>query len=456
LNNHIKNRTTDYYESEHRLKHKDGTYRWILDTGRIVETRPDDPSIPVRATGIHQDITRRKKLELKLEREKRRLARANHVKATFIANMSHEIRTPINGILGANQLLQQDKHFHDHPLLKIVQYSTEHLLSIVNEILDFSKMEGVNVLIKNAQVYLPDLMEKIKSIYYPRILEKNLEFEIKVSPESESGIYFLADEKRILQIIFNLLNNSVKFTKDGKIALNVKIDSKNLQFVVKDTGRGMSKEFLKKIYMPFLQENDTKSREQGGTGLGTTIVKKLVDQMKGKIGVKSKLGKGTTFTISLPLELIPKEEGEKVANQKRGKSSKINVDDCDYQGKKILLVEDNELNTKIAKIILERINLKVVHARNGQEVLDIVHKHHWSKNSHRPFELILMDSQLPIYDGETLTKMLRKEGYKMPIIALTANVYSDDIERYLRSGMNDFLGKPYKIKELVYILDKYL
>jgi len=468
LNNYIKNRKTDYYESEHRLKHKDGTYRWILDIGRIVESRqnPDDVDgglIAVRATGVHQDITRRKKLELKLEEEKEKLAQTNHIKTSFIANMSHEIRTPINGILGATELLQEEKKDHDKNLIKIIKNSTQHLLDIVNDILDFSKIEAGNAVIKNEQVYLPDLMEKIKSMYYPKMYKKELNFFIKIQPESLEKIYFLGDQKRLLQIILNLLNNSIKFTKKGSITLkiiintndNEIIDKPTIKIIVKDTGRGMSEEFLKKIFVPFLQEQHTKSRDQGGTGLGTTIVKKLVDQMNGTIDVKSKLGQGSVFTISLPLNIIPQNEGEKIANKNR-RSSDVNIEECDYKGKKILLVEDNELNAKVAKLILERINLNVHHARNGQEVLDMVHKHNSGKNSHRNFELILMDNQLPIYDGETLTRILRQEGYQMPIIALTANVYADDIERYLKSGMNDFLGKPYKIQELIYILNKYI
>ena len=366
---------------------------------------------------------------------------ANKVKSLFLANMSHEIRTPMNGIYGSLQILNQKTVVEeDKELIEQALFSAKCLLTIINDILDLSKMEEGKLefdiipfdLIKLTQSVIADLSQnsavqttKITLVYHNK--DQN----------------WFGDPVRIRQILLNILSNSVKFTKNGTI--NVVIENKEDQSVhieVKDSGIGMSEEALNKLFNRFAQADTSTTRKYGGTGLGMAITHVLIDMMKGSINVRSIEGQGTCFSFSLPLI---KAQAKDVTKIKETKSQQFVPELSDYT---IMIVEDNKINQLIIKKMLSKTKASLLLADNGLMAVNIVKE--------RKIDLILMDIQMPVMDGVTACKIIKKLTNCPPIIALTANVMEKDITDYLNSGFDAHLGKPLELDNLHQILTEQL
>ena len=379
---------------------------------------------------------------------------ANKAKSAFLLSMSHDIRTPMNAIIGfTNIALHQNMVSDIHDSLKKVQQSSNHLLSLLNDVLDFSRIESGKVTISPEPVDMNQLTDNVQAIMNGLLYNRDLQFE--VHRESLKNPYVLADVVRIREVLVNLLGNAVKFTKDGgEITLDISsypgADEKHIiiRYVVRDNGIGMSEEFQKKLFDPFSQEDDANARTQyKGTGLGMAITKKYVDMMGGSIAVESKKGVGATFTVEIPLELpeqvIPSEQKQHLHR--------------DLTGIHVLMAEDNDLNAELATIMLEDAGMIVTRASDGKEVVDL-----FKNNPRGTYDLILMDIMMPNMDGHQAAKAIRALGIErsdavtIPIIALSANAFIDDIQESLDSGMNDHISKPINIEELIDTITKYI
>jgi len=405
--------------------------------------------------GIVQDITRQKFIEIDLIDAKIKAEKASQMKSDFVANISHEIRTPINGIIGMTNLLkdmdleQEAKECND-----IIFHSSGVLLSIINNVLDFSKIEAGKITLDYTNISIRDLIEKKKLIFGPRIREKNLTFNIYVNNTVPELIY--SDDLKITQILTNLINNAIKFTKYGSISViisRIKSDKEYIEFSVKDTGVGIPENIQKKLFNPFVQGDNSTTKVYGGTGLGLSICKSLIDILKGKITMKSTEDIGTSVTFYIPLE-FKKEE------LKHEKELVTTILDCVQikeeiiipvkHEKLIVIIEDNKMNQIVTKKTLEKLNFNNYKIyENGEKFIQDIF-------NIGKIDLILMDIHMPIMDGYTCTKKIRELGFKMPIIASTANAMSGEKEKCLNIGMDDFLLKPSQLTEFKNIIYKWL
>ena len=379
---------------------------------------------------------------------------ANKAKSAFLLSISHDIRTPMNAIIGfTNIALHQNTVSDIHDSLEKVQKSSNHLLSLLNDVLDFTRIESGKVTISPEPVDITQLTDNVQAIMNGLLYNRDLKFE--VHRESPKNLYVLADVVRIREVLVNLLGNAVKFTNDGgKITLDISsypgADEKHIitRYVVRDNGIGMSEEFQKKLFDPFSQEDDANARTQyKGTGLGMAITKKYVDMMGGSIAVESKKGVGSTFTVEIPLEL-----SEQVIQSEQKQHLHR-----DLTGIHVLMAEDNDLNAELATMMLEDAGVTVTRASDGKEVVDLFKNH-----PRGTYDLILMDIMMPNMDGHQAAKAIRALGIErsdavtIPIIALSANAFIDDIQESLDSGMNDHISKPINMEELIDTITKYI
>ena len=379
---------------------------------------------------------------------------ANKAKSAFLLSMSHDIRTPMNAIIGfTNIALHQNKVSDIHDSLEKVQKSSNHLLSLLNDVLDFSRIESGKVTISPEPVDIIQLTDNVQAIMNGLLYNRDLKFE--VHRESPKNPYVLADVVRIREVLVNLLGNAVKFTKDGgEITLDISsypgADEKHVitRYVVRDNGIGMSEEFQKKLFDPFSQEDYANARTlYKGTGLGMAITKKYVDMMGGSIAVESKKGVGSTFTVEIPLEL-PEQVIQSEQKQPLHR---------DLTGVHVLMAEDNDLNAELATIMLEDAGMTVTRASDGKEVVNLFKNH-----PRGTYDLILMDIMMPNMDGHQAAKAIRALGIErsdavtIPIIALSANAFIDDIQESLDSGMNDHISKPINTEKLIDTITKYI
>lgn len=379
---------------------------------------------------------------------------ANKAKSAFLLSISHDIRTPMNTIIGfTNIALHQNTVSDIHDSLEKVQKSSNHLLSLLNDVLDFTRIESGKVTISPEPVDITQLTDNVQAIMNGLLYTRDLKFELH--REIPKNLYVLADVVRIQEVLVNLLGNAVKFTKDGgKITLDISsypgADEKHIitRYVVRDNGIGMSEEFQKKLFDPFSQEDDANARTQyKGTGLGMAITKKYVDMMGGSIAVESKKGVGSTFTVEIPLEL-PEQVIQSEQKQHLHR---------DLTGIHVLMAEDNDLNAELATIMLEDAGMTVTRASDGKEVVNLFKNH-----PRGTYDLILMDIMMPNMDGHQAAKAIRTLGIErsdavtIPIIALSANAFIDDIQESLDSGMNDHISKPINMEELIDTITKYI
>jgi PAS domain S-box-containing protein len=392
--------------------------------------------------GIIRDIRERKEYERALLLSQKRAEEAVQSKAQFLANMSHEIRTPMNGILGASNLLYEALEDEEQKELgTMITRSASSLLVIINDILDFSKIEAGKLHLENIPLSFSQILKDVVNLLRGQAEGKGLAMLMDISLDLPPSV--LGDPTRIRQILLNLGSNAVKFTHQGSVMFRVKCRQRGeakwgITLEVIDTGIGMTPVQLNNIFESFSQADESTSRKYGGTGLGKTISKRLVEMMGGRLWAESETGKGSTFIFDLEMaESHQQPESPEAPPPQRKK----------YSGT-ILLAEDHPINRKIAVKNLEKLGFKVIQAVNGHEAVDMA--------LHDAHDLILMDIQMPEMNGMEATLELRGRGYAKPIIAMTANVMEKDVQKYLALGMQGHIPKPFQTKDITDVLDKVL
>ena len=397
--------------------------------------------------GIVEDITEQKIYEQALEQAKYLADKANKSKSEFLANMSHEIRTPMNGILGfVDQLAKSETEPERQKQFEIIKNSSTTLLSIINDILDFSKIESGSMEIESHPYNVYKFCHEITDVFSE--LTNNKKITLNKNIDENIPKCLLIDQVRIKQVIFNLLSNAVKFTPEGgEITLNSKYDinTNTLSCSISDTGIGIAKDKQTKIFEAFGQEDASTTRKFGGTGLGLSISSKLISMMGGELKVESELNKGSRFYFTIPLSICKEQTNEVLQDNANDKNTIIKGN--------VLIVEDNKTNQMLMSIILDETDVSYDIANDGIEALD--------KYKHNSYDIILMDENMPNMNGIEATKQIRqieKENSKdkTTIVAVTANALSEDRQRFLDAGMDDYLSKPYTEDAVIGVLRKYL
>ena len=413
--------------------------------------------------GVIRDITERKaneaRMNLALEKlmnTKGELEKANKEaiassksKSEFLANMSHEIRTPMTAILGYIDLLKENENIKFTEALeqvKIIEKNGDHLLTIINDILDLSKIEAGKLELEYAPFCLYEMTCNLQNLLEAKVKEKSISLNVEIGypvPQKVSG-----DLTRIRQILLNLLGNAIKFTHKGSVTLHLKWNPQisELSFDIIDTGIGMTPEQCEKIFNSFEQADTSITRTFGGTGLGLSITKRLIEMMHGHVSVESEYGKGSKFSVMIKV----KASTDKLINQPPQVKTQIELKKTNGLQGHILLVDDNMTNLTLIGKILKKMNLEVECCMNGEEATKIL------LNSDNDFDLVLMDVQMPIMDGLTAASILKQNSYNKPVIALTANNMKGDKEKCLEAGYCDFASKPINRKELYKMLCEYL
>ncbi|MBF60178.1 MAG: hybrid sensor histidine kinase/response regulator [Halomonas sp.] len=375
------------------------------------------------------------KLGRQLEVTAKQAQAANQAKSDFLAMVSHEIRTPLNGVIGMSELLRESAspaQVEDYA--NTIHDSANQLLAMINEILDFSKIEAGHLTLETSPTELKPLVDSVVVLFAPRAKMKGL--ALKVNVDALVPAWVLVDAGRLRQILLNLIANAIKFTDQGEVSIQVSSTVEHLLFEISDTGCGLSEEQQQRLFEPFQQADESVARRFGGTGLGLAICKRLSEAMQGRLGVKSRLGQGSTFWCELPLITADPITTSLPPAPKR-----------DFTGTKLLLVEDNAVNRKVAMGLLARLGCDIIWAESGHDALAMAQT--------QQVHLIFMDIQLPDMDGLTVTRRLREQGgwlASVPIVAMTAGGAEDDRKRCLAAGMDDYITKPLSLSALSNVL----
>ena len=456
---------TDMDTMESRLKEHDSlscisqTIKGAWIRSMIVPQKYDEKGNLSTVLLAISDVTEEKEHELEQDRILRNALssaeHANRAKTAFLNNMSHDIRTPMNAIIGFTSLAAE--HLDDREIirdyLEKISTSGKHLLSLINDVLDMSRIESGSVKIEKTNVYLPDVLEDLKTIILESVHAKQQKLLIKMQDVVHEDI--ITDKLRLTQVLLNIISNAVKFTPVGG-TIHILVEEKASQkagyavysFCIKDNGIGMSKEFQEHVFDSFARERTVTESGITGTGLGMAITKNIVDLMGGTIHLTSKQGEGSEFIVTLECELA-----DKTVQDKQSSCPKAEKKHLDYSGKKVLLVEDNELNREIATEILKSLGMKVDYAADGMEAVEIM-----SSEAGNQYDMIFMDIQMPKMDGYTATREIRtlKDTKKanVPIIAMTANAFDEDRKKAIKAGMNGHIAKPIDVNVILQNLDR--
>jgi PAS domain S-box-containing protein len=446
-----------FYELEHRVKSKNGEWRWVRTKGKIIEWDKDKK--PVLILGTSMDITETKETEEELRKAKEdaelsrldieqinkylgaqtqkanelaaQATKANSYKSEFLANISHEIRTPLNAIIGFSEILLEDgltSEQREH--LSIIHSSSEHLLELLNDILDFSKIEAGRIEIEQQRCSLQKILCELESVTRHSINEKGLQFEVRT------------------------VSNAVKFTENGHVYVYVSLEQNDgkpyIRFDVEDTGVGISKEKQDKIFESFSQADGSITRRFGGTGLGLAITRQLALKLDGEVNVSSRPEEGSVFTMVIPAGVNINKEPllESVPSLEQNNKTEAEMTDKKMFKGRVLVAEDTVTNQMLIKRLLSRVGIDVVVVADGKDAVEA--------GTNSEFDVILMDIQMPNMSGLEATKTLRDNGLMTPIVALTAHAMKGDEEKCLHVGCNDYLSKPINVTKLMNILEKYL
>ena len=430
------------------------SYRWVN-----VRTLYDPKRAPDEVILCFRDVDTEKRQELQhtilLQEALEAAKKSTKAKNEFFSRMSHDMRTPLNAILGCCELAQKTRSSQDSgkvwDYLGKIQFAGKQLLSLINDILELSRMEAGKNALDESVFDLKELLTSTAEIFRENAQSENKSLEISIDLQNPT---VRGDEKKIAQILNNLLSNAVKYSRPGD---SIHLEARQFDFqkhskyqiVVEDTGIGMTPAFLEHLFEPYARETAFTSQHTVGTGLGMPIVKSLVQQMSGEITVQSKLGEGSRFTVTIPLQTITAQEvpeQEPVPGQEEA---------FDWSGRTVLLAEDNELNREIATELLEQLGARILPAENGEEAVRV-----FSETSPYCVDVILMDMQMPVMDGcqaaEAIRNLNRPDAATVPIIAVTANAFSEDIARTTKAGMNAHVAKPLDILVLTQTMQKLM
>ncbi|MBN1951506.1 MAG: PAS domain-containing protein [Bacteroidales bacterium] len=462
------NKTTPYYDAEFRMKHKDGSWKWISSRGMMVETDRDDR--PLRAVGIHLDITVTKNMEQQLRNSNEKYLAANkelteslahirdinaelevakekaeendRLKTAFLGNMSHEIRTPLNGILGFLELLRTPSLEENKKIeyMAIIEDSGKRLMNIIDDLLDISKIEKGQVFLNKETINPAQIIAKIADMYESKASQKGLKIST-IKDSTAEGFTFKADFHKLMRILNNLTGNAIKFTHQGGIQLGYMTTDEGLKFFVKDTGIGIPPEMQKVIFERFRQVDTSLSRGYEGSGLGLSISEALVKLHGAELKVESAPGRGSTFYFVLPYEYRKSEQPMQVKEA----ITKQAID----SSKKILIAEDDEISFLFLQELLKDQNLTILHAFNGEEAVAMT-------DSQDNIGLILMDIKMPKMNGLEATRKIKAKHPGIPIIAQTAYALINDKEIVKEAGCDDYITKPILPDTLNKLILQYL
>ncbi len=478
LSDHVEGRTPEF-RCEHRQRRKDGSWAWTLGVGRVIER--DANGAAIRATGINLDVSDMKELESELVRSRQatelsnqmlletnrfledatvrandmaaQAEMASHAKSEFLANMSHEIRTPLTAILGYAEILRDELpegagETRSAGAIETIRRAGEHLLIVINDVLDLSKIEAGRLVIEQVETGLPQLLMDVHRMMETRTSAKGVALETTLGTPIPDRI--LSDPTRLRQILMNLVGNAAKFTDAGRVGVRVEIvhredaPSPMLRIAVEDTGPGMTRIQARKLFQPFTQADASVTRKHGGTGLGLTICRRLAELMHGTVTLEyTAPGQGSRFVVELPLcaaeGAVLTESLGPVATEGQGGRAAAALAVTGALAGRILLAEDGEDNRRLITYHLTRAGAEVTVVENGRLALDLIEA---SARNGQQFDLLVTDMQMPVMDGYTLARTLRKLGRTIPIVALTAHAMAEDRQKCLDAGCDDYATKP--------------
>jgi PAS domain S-box-containing protein len=438
---HIKDGTP--FRTQYRVTRPDGPHRWVEGVSEAI--RGPDGRID-RIIGAMRDIDREKRNEIDLVKARDAAEAANRAKSAFLATMSHEIRTPLNGVLGMAQAMAADKLTRvQRERLDVVRQSGEGLLAILNDVLDLSKIEAGKLDLEDAEFSIGEVAKSAHAAFTALANAKGLGFVFRID-EGAQGVY-LGDSTRVRQILYNLISNGLKFTQEGEVRVVVEVDSPGLRLTVSDTGMGIPADRLKDLFQKFEQADTSTTRKFGGTGLGLAICRELAEMMGGTIAAESVEGQGSRFIVELPLV--------RVGDEVEVSDAPAAPEQAQTPGPalRVLAAEDNSVNQLVIRTLLEQAGIEATVVGDGMQALEA-----WERG---PWDLILMDVQMPAMDGPTATMEIRRREAALgrgptPVIALTANAMAHQIAEYRAAGMDAIVSKPIDVGQLLLTMQEVL